>query len=40
MVINAQDVLGFVGCAELAKRIDREMMRFVLLSTSYGSSYY
>ena len=27
-----------VGCAELARRIDREMMRFVLLSASYGFS--
>jgi hypothetical protein len=24
-----------VGCAEPAKRIDRDMMRFVLLNTSY-----
>jgi len=28
------DVSIIVGCAELAKRIDREMMRFVTLSTS------
>jgi len=33
------DYAGYcVGCTELAKRIDREMMRFVLLSASYATA--